>query len=62
MSGGIALISTVLATRVVPWRPVKSIAGAATDGDTVRLAPVLIQPMAADDVATAVGRIAVSAP
>jgi uncharacterized protein YbjT (DUF2867 family) len=38
---------------------VKSIADAATDGDTVRLAPVLIQPMAADDVAAAVGRTAV---
>ena len=32
------------------------IADAATDGDTVRLAPVLIQPIAADDVAAAVGR------
>jgi uncharacterized protein YbjT (DUF2867 family) len=41
---------------------VKSIAAAATDGNTVRLAPVLIQPMAADDVANAVGRIAVGAP
>jgi len=41
---------------------VKSIAAAATDGNTVRLAPVLIQPMAADDVATAVGRIAVGTP
>jgi uncharacterized protein YbjT (DUF2867 family) len=40
----------------------KSIADAATDGDTVRLAPVLIQPMAADDVATAVGRAAVGPP
>src|SRR4029077_11906821 len=30
---------------------VKSIAQAATDGNPVRLAPVLIQPMAADDVA-----------
>ena len=40
---------------------VKSIAAAATDGNTVRLAPVLIQPMAADDVANAVGRIAVGA-
>jgi uncharacterized protein YbjT (DUF2867 family) len=40
----------------------KGIADAATDGDTVRLAPVLIQPMAAEDVATAVGRIAVGAP
>jgi uncharacterized protein YbjT (DUF2867 family) len=41
---------------------VKSIADAATEGTTVRLAPVLIQPIAADDVATAVGRIAVGAP
>lgn len=41
---------------------VKSIAQSATDGDTVRLAPVLIQPMAADDVAAAVGRTAVGAP
>jgi uncharacterized protein YbjT (DUF2867 family) len=41
---------------------VKSIAAAATDGNKVRLAPVLIQPMAADDVASAVGRIAVGAP
>jgi uncharacterized protein YbjT (DUF2867 family) len=41
---------------------VKSIAAAATDGKTVRLAPVLIQPMAADDVAGAVGRIAVGKP
>ena len=31
-------------------------------GTTVRLPPVLIQPMAADDVAKAVGRIAVGAP
>jgi len=41
---------------------IKSIADAATDGDTVRLAPVLIQPIAADDVASAVGRIAVGSP
>jgi uncharacterized protein YbjT (DUF2867 family) len=41
---------------------VKSIADAATDGDAVRLAPVLIQPMAAEDVATAVGRTAVGPP
>ena len=40
----------------------KSIADAATDGDTVRLAPVLIQPMAAEDVAAAVGRTAVGSP
>ena len=41
---------------------VKSIADDATDGNTVRLAPVLIQPMAAEDVASAVGRIAVGSP
>ena len=41
---------------------IKSIAAAATDGDTVRLPPVLFQPMAADDVAAAVGRVAVGAP
>ena len=40
----------------------KSIAAAATDGNTVRLAPVLIQPMAADDVAGAVGKVAVGKP
>ena len=40
----------------------KGIADAATDGDTVRLAPVLIQPMAAEDVATAVTRVAIGAP
>jgi len=41
---------------------VKSIADAATDGNTVRLAPVLIQPMAADDVATAMARVATGPP
>jgi uncharacterized protein YbjT (DUF2867 family) len=41
---------------------VKSIAAAATQGNTVRLAPVFIQPIAADDVAKAVGRIAVGTP
>ena len=40
----------------------KSIADAATVGDTVRLAPVLIQPMAAEDVATEVARVAIGAP
>ena len=35
---------------------------AATDANRVRLAPVLIQPMAADDVASAVSRIAVGTP
>lgn len=41
---------------------VKNIADASSDGTTVRLAPVLIQPMAADDVAAAVGRTAVGSP
>ena len=41
---------------------VKRIADDATDGDTVRLAPVLIQPMAADDVAAAVCEISQRAP
>lgn len=41
---------------------VTSIADAATLGNAVRLAPVLIQPMAADDVASAVGRIAMGTP
>jgi len=41
---------------------IKRIADEATDGTTVRLPPILIQPMAADDVATAVARIAVGAP
>lgn len=41
---------------------VKGIADDATDGDTVHLASALIQPMAADDVASAVGRTAEGAP
>ena len=41
---------------------VRSIAAAATEGDKVRLAHVLIQPIAADDVAAAVGRVAVGSP
>jgi len=41
---------------------VERMAKDATDGDTVRLAPVLVQPMAADDVAAAVARVAVGAP
>ena len=41
---------------------VKSIAQEATRGDTVRLSHALVQPMAADDVASAVGRTAVGAP
>ena len=41
---------------------VKSIAAAATEGNTVRLAPVLIQPIAAEDVASAVCRISEGSP
>jgi uncharacterized protein YbjT (DUF2867 family) len=41
---------------------VNRIADDAADGNTVRLPPALIQPMAADDVASGVGRVAVGAP
>jgi uncharacterized protein YbjT (DUF2867 family) len=41
---------------------VESIAAAATDGDTVRVPSASIQPVAADDAARAVGRIAVGTP
>jgi uncharacterized protein YbjT (DUF2867 family) len=40
----------------------RSIADAATEGDTVRVAPVLVQPMAADDVAAAVAAVALGEP
>lgn len=40
----------------------KGIADFSTAGNTVRLPPVLIQPMAADDVAAAVGRAALAQP
>ena len=40
----------------------KTIAAAATDGNVVRIPPVLFQPMAADDVAVEVERIAVGKP
>jgi uncharacterized protein YbjT (DUF2867 family) len=41
---------------------VKNMADASSDGKIVRVAPVLIQPMAAEDVAAAVERVAVCAP
>jgi uncharacterized protein YbjT (DUF2867 family) len=41
---------------------VKPIADLSTEGNEVRLPPVLFQPMAADDVASAVGSIAVGPP
>ena len=41
---------------------VKNIADSATDGNTVRLSHALIQPIAADAVASAVARTAVGEP
>jgi uncharacterized protein YbjT (DUF2867 family) len=41
---------------------VKHIADYSTEGNKVSLPPALIQPMAADDVAGAVGRIATNSP
>src|SRR6476660_3778097 len=58
-SGGIPY-SIVHATQFFEF--VKRIADEATVGTTVRLPSALIQPMAADDVAQAVGRVALSAP
>jgi uncharacterized protein YbjT (DUF2867 family) len=40
----------------------RRIADDATDGNSVRVPPVLFQPIAADDVATAVARVAVESP
>ncbi|MGA7412421.1 MAG: SDR family oxidoreductase [Bryobacteraceae bacterium] len=41
---------------------VKQIANYSTEGNTVRLPPALIRPMASDDVASAMGRIATNSP
>lgn len=41
---------------------VKAIGDFSTDGNKVRLPPALIQPMAAEDVASAVGRVALGSP
>jgi uncharacterized protein YbjT (DUF2867 family) len=41
---------------------IKGIADFSTDGNTVRLPPALIQPMAAEDVASAVCRVALGSP
>ncbi|MEV4356581.1 SDR family oxidoreductase [Nonomuraea sp. NPDC049625] len=41
---------------------VRAIAEEATDGDTVRIAPVRFQPIAGEEVAQAVGRVAVGQP
>jgi len=58
-SGGIPY-SIVHATQFFEF--VKRIADDATVGTTVRVPPVLFQPMAAEDVAKAVGTVAVSSP
>jgi uncharacterized protein YbjT (DUF2867 family) len=60
IKGGGIPYSIVRATQFFEF--VKRIADDATVGTAVQLPPVLIQPMAADDVAKAVGRIAVGAP
>ena len=52
--------SIVRATQLFEF--LKPIADAATDGNTVRIPPALFQPIAAADVAIAVGRVAVGAP
>src|SRR5262249_52764075 len=58
-NGGIPY-SIVHATQFFEF--VTRIADEATVGTTVRVPPALIQPMAADDVAKAVARVAVAAP
>jgi uncharacterized protein YbjT (DUF2867 family) len=60
IKGGGIPYSIVHATQFFEF--VTRIADEATDGSTVRLPPAFIQPMAADDVAKAVGTIAVGAP
>jgi uncharacterized protein YbjT (DUF2867 family) len=52
--------SVVHATQFFEFLP--GIVDAATDGDTARLAPVLIQPVAADEVAAEVTAVALGAP
>jgi uncharacterized protein YbjT (DUF2867 family) len=52
--------SIVRATQFFEFIP--RIADAATDGTRVRLPPALFQPMAADDVARAVARVALESP
>jgi uncharacterized protein YbjT (DUF2867 family) len=60
IKGGGIPYSIVHATQFFEF--VKRIADDATVGMTVRVPPVLFQPMAADDVAKAVGRVAIGAP
>src|SRR5262245_38128756 len=58
--GGGTPYSLVHATQCFEF--IKRSADEATDGTTVRLPPVLVQPMAADDGAKAVGKISVGPP
>jgi uncharacterized protein YbjT (DUF2867 family) len=60
IKGGGIPYSIVHATQFFEF--ITRIADEATQGTTVRVPSALIQPMAADDVAKAVGRIAVGAP
>jgi len=60
IKGGAIPYSIVHATQFFEF--IKRIADEATEGGVVRLPPVLFQPMAADDVAEAVGRVAVGSP
>ena len=60
ISEGAVPFSIVRATQFFEF--VASIADLATDGDTVRVSSAAIQPMAADDVATAVAHTAVGEP
>jgi uncharacterized protein YbjT (DUF2867 family) len=60
IEGGSIPYSLVRATQFYEF--MKRIADEATEGNTVRLPPALIQPMAADDVASAVCRAAAAAP
>ncbi|MBP9936476.1 MAG: SDR family oxidoreductase [Pyrinomonadaceae bacterium] len=41
---------------------IKMLADSSSDGENVRVAPIQVQPMAADDVAKAVGRVAAGTP
>ena len=60
IKGGGIPYSIVHATQFFEF--IKRIGDEATDGTTVRLPPVFVQPMAADDVVKAVGTVAVGEP
>jgi uncharacterized protein YbjT (DUF2867 family) len=60
IKGSTVPYSIVRATQFFEF--VKNISDFSTEGNKVRVPPVLIQPMAADDVASALGTIATSSP